>query len=113
MSTFINCSYNDNKPYHPSELKVVLGSMQRYQRHEQTLIYSVTHSYQAPMFDAEKLRDNLAILMLESDVPVMSEHIEPITLQTYNTNWYDKASHEQFKVTTWLKTQDVSKQRKP
>lgn len=87
--------------------------MQRYQRHEQTLIYSVTHSYQAPMFDAEKLRDNLAILMLESDVPVMSEHIEPITLQTYNTNWYDKASHEQFKVTTWLKTQDVSKQRKP
>ncbi|XP_013099906.2 trypsin-1 [Stomoxys calcitrans] len=104
--TTASCVYNydENKPYHPSELKVVLGSMARYQRHEQTLIYSVTHSYQPATFDAEKLRDNLAILMLERDIPAVNEHIKPITLQPYNTNWYDKESDKQFKVTTWLKT---------
>uniref|UniRef100_A0A1L8EG25 Putative chymotrypsin-1 n=1 Tax=Haematobia irritans TaxID=7368 RepID=A0A1L8EG25_HAEIR len=106
--TTASCVYNydDNKPYHPSELKVVLGSMTRYQQHEQTLIYSVTHSYQPATFDAEKLRDNLAILMLERDIPEMSEHIKPITLQPHNTNWYDNKSDKKYKVTTWLKTQE-------
>uniref|UniRef100_A0A1I8M1U1 Peptidase S1 domain-containing protein n=1 Tax=Musca domestica TaxID=7370 RepID=A0A1I8M1U1_MUSDO len=106
--TAASCVYNyaDNKPYHPSELKVVLGSVTRYQRHEQTLIYSVTHSYQQQTFDAIKLRDNLAILMLERDVPEMSANIKPITLQAYNTNWYGKAGDKQFKVTTWLQTHE-------
>ncbi|XP_061393154.1 chymotrypsin-2-like [Musca vetustissima] len=106
--TAASCVYNydANKPYHPSELKVVLGSVSRYQKHEQTLIYSVTHNYQSPGFDAIKLRDNLAILMLENDVPEMNANIKPITLQTYNTNWYSSKADMKFKVTTWLETQE-------
>ncbi|XP_073829375.1 trypsin [Musca autumnalis] len=106
--TAASCVYNyeDNKPYHPSELKVVLGSVARYQRHEQTLIFSVTHSYQAQTFDAIKLRDNLAILMLERDVPEASATIKPITLSPYNTNWYSKETDKAHKVTTWMQTQD-------
>ncbi|XP_061396175.1 chymotrypsin-2-like, partial [Musca vetustissima] len=106
--TAASCVYNydTNKPYHPSELKVVLGSVSRYQRHEQTLIYSVTHNYQSPGFDAIKLRDNLAILMLENDVPEMNANIKPITLQTYNTNWYSSNADMKFKVTSWLETQE-------
>ncbi|KAI8128173.1 Salivary plasminogen activator alpha 1 [Lucilia cuprina] len=102
-------NYNKNKPYHPSELKVVLASLSRYQLQEQTLIYSVTHSYQPKTFDTLRLRDNVAILMLERDIPEMNEYVQAITLpqaKVYNTNWYDKQNGGQFKVTTWLKTHE-------
>lgn len=109
--SFLFNSYNKNKPYHPSELKIVLASISRYQRQKQTLIFSVTHSYQPHTFDALSLRDNMAILMLEQDIPQMNEYVKPITLtqtQMYNTNWYDKQNGGKFKVTTWLKTKEVS-----
>ncbi|KAM7347098.1 granzyme M [Cochliomyia hominivorax] len=102
-------NYNKNKPYHPSELKVVLASMTRYQRQEQTLIYGVTHTYQPKTFNALKLHDNVAALMLDRDIPKINEYVKPITLpqtKLYNTNWYEKQNGGQFQVTTWLKTND-------
>lgn len=73
---------------------------------ETTLVYSVTHSYQPKTFNALKLHDNLAVLMLDSDIPIMNEFVQPIA--PINANWYDKPNKENFKVTSWLKTNQVS-----
>lgn len=84
--------------------------MTRYQKQEQALIFGVTHSYQPPTFNASKLQDNVAILMLERDIPKINDYVKPITLpqsKVYNTNWYDKQNGGEFKVTTWLKTNEV------
>lgn len=103
-------SHHTHQPYHPSELSVVLASIDRYQRQEQTLVFGVTHSYQPDTFSVHHLKDNVAILMLEYDVPKANDFIKPITLPQAKQStpaWYERRSENQFKVTTWLKTSEV------
>ncbi|EDW62988.1 serine protease 28 [Drosophila virilis] len=74
--TVAHCLYkNDNKSfYHPAELRVVLGSTQRFAPTAHAQVYGVTHVYQPPK------QLSLAILMLDQDVPAQQTRIQPISL---------------------------------
>ncbi|KAL7743673.1 hypothetical protein ACLKA6_019282 [Drosophila palustris] len=70
------CLFNNASQsfYHPAELRVLLGSTQRFAPTAHSQIYGVTHVYQPP-------KDlSLAILMLDQDVPEDQPYIQPISL---------------------------------
>ncbi|XP_034490059.1 uncharacterized protein LOC117793775 [Drosophila innubila] len=70
------CLYNNASKsyYHPAELRVLLGSTQRFAPTAHSQVYGVTHVYQPP-------KDLLlAILMLDQDVPQDQPYIQSIPL---------------------------------
>ncbi|KAH8300928.1 hypothetical protein KR044_004749 [Drosophila immigrans] len=70
------CLFNsDSKRFHhPAELRVQLGSAQRFAPTSQSQVFGVTHVYLPP----KSL--SLAILMLDQDVPAEQSDIQPISL---------------------------------
>ncbi|XP_037939541.1 coagulation factor XII [Teleopsis dalmanni] len=78
--------YNSNMSRHPSELKVIMGTLNRYQRTKFTLVYGVTHVYQQKTFNPHTLRDNIAIILLERDIPEDHPIVQPIHINLLKTN---------------------------
>ncbi|KAH8387796.1 hypothetical protein KR093_009474 [Drosophila rubida] len=74
--TDAHCLYNNGSErfYHPAELRVQLGSTQRFAPTPQSQLFGVTHVHRPPQPLA------LAILMLDRDVPAAEPHIQPIAL---------------------------------
>ncbi|XP_043661278.1 uncharacterized protein LOC122625284 [Drosophila teissieri] len=102
--TVSSCLFSQVKKsnYHPSELRVVLGSPQRFAPHEQALVFGVTHIHQPPKELA------LAIIMLEKDVPEDHPYIEPIGLPAPGANSILDAEHHQLlQINTWGYDSDI------
>nr|NP_572283.1 uncharacterized protein Dmel_CG6067 [Drosophila melanogaster]AAF46106.2 uncharacterized protein Dmel_CG6067 [Drosophila melanogaster] len=96
--TVTSCIFSQVKKsyYHPSELRVVLGSPQRFAPNEQALVFGVTHIHQPPKDLA------LAILMLDKDVPENLPYIQAIGLPTPGaTSILDSDHHNLLQINTW------------
>ncbi|EDV91842.1 plasminogen [Drosophila grimshawi] len=65
---------DSDSSYHPAELRVVLGSRQRFAPTTHAQVYGVTHVYLPPK------QLSIAILMLDQDVPAHQAAIQPIAL---------------------------------
>ncbi|XP_039960826.1 hypodermin-A [Bactrocera tryoni] len=107
-------NYQTQTSRHPAELKVVMGSLNRYQRDEHTLVYGVTHVHRPRSFNAHTLRDNIAIIMLERDIPSAHPTVKPITLsltalgeaKTHEMLAEYAAKQHKYVVTSWLVTKE-------
>ncbi|EDX02441.1 uncharacterized protein LOC6525498 [Drosophila yakuba] len=96
--TVSSCLFSQVKKsnYHPSELRVVLGSPQRFAPHEQALVFGVTHIHHPPKDLA------LAIVMLEKDVPEDHPYIEAIGLPAPGATSILDAEHQNLlQINTW------------
>ncbi|XP_017064160.1 uncharacterized protein LOC108103259 [Drosophila eugracilis] len=96
--TVSSCIYSQVKKnyYHPSEIRVMLGSPQRFAPHEQGLVFGVTHIHHPPKDLA------LAILMLEQDVPTDHPNIQAISLPSPGaTSVLDSESSNRLQISTW------------
>ncbi|XP_017479219.1 PREDICTED: vitellin-degrading protease [Rhagoletis zephyria] len=105
-------NYRTQTSRHPAELKVVMGTLNRYQRTEHTLVYGVTHVHQPKTFSARTLRDNIAIIMLERDIPPAHPTVKPIALssKTFRSGeapemLSDSVERQTFEVTSWFATE--------
>lgn len=98
--TVAHCLYDEtrHKAYHPAELRVVLGNMKRFAPTGGTLTFGVTHIYQAPDFNAITLANNIAILMLDQDVPFDQTSIKPITLSEVEVK---PSISKRYQMTSW------------
>uniref|UniRef100_A0A1A9ZA59 Peptidase S1 domain-containing protein n=1 Tax=Glossina pallidipes TaxID=7398 RepID=A0A1A9ZA59_GLOPL len=74
-----------------------LSSYRRILRLLNTLIYGPLST-----FNAQSLRDNLAIIMLEHDLPATNEAVKMISWQNYDGNLSKDRSMENLKVTAFL-----------
>ncbi|XP_026838818.1 uncharacterized protein LOC6550425 isoform X2 [Drosophila erecta] len=104
--TVSSCIFSQVKKshYHPSELRVVLGSPQRFAPHEQALVFGVTHIHQPPKDLA------LAILMLEKDVPDNHQYIQAIGLPPSpdaTSILDDSEQHNLLQISTWGYDADI------
>ncbi|XP_067641477.1 chymotrypsin-2 [Eurosta solidaginis] len=103
-------NYQTQTTRHPAELKIVMGTLNRYQRNANTLVYGVTHVHQPKTFNAQTLRDNIAIIMLERDVPHAHPTVKPITLSLTKIRSAkmlgDAMKQGSFEVTSWLATEE-------
>ncbi|XP_053948765.1 vitellin-degrading protease [Anastrepha ludens] len=105
-------NYQTQTARHPAELKVVMGTLNRYQRDEHTLVYGVTHVHQPKTFNARTLRDNIAIIMLERDIPPAHPTVQPASLswKTFRSgevgeNLSDAMKQQTYEVTSWFATE--------
>lgn len=92
-------------PLHASQIRIVMGTSNRYQRNLHTLVYAATHIYVPDNFDALTLSNNLAIIMLSDDVPKTHLYVKPISFAKKPFNAYSESDYE---VTSWLKTEQVN-----
>ncbi|XP_068157807.1 uncharacterized protein [Drosophila tropicalis] len=88
------CVYNSNTKayYHPSELRVIMGSSQRFAPSIDGIISGVTHIYEPPKDMA------IAILMLDRDIPADHPQIKPISLVEA---WSQPTNFGEVLVSTW------------
>ncbi|XP_004524886.1 chymotrypsin-2 [Ceratitis capitata] len=108
-------NYQTQTSRHPAELKVVMGTLNRYQRNEHTLVFGVTHVHRPKTFNAHTLRDNIAIIMLERDIPPTHPTVKPINLSIsayYGAKVEEEAPLEDalrrntYVVTSWFVTEE-------
>ncbi|XP_011185224.2 hypodermin-B [Zeugodacus cucurbitae] len=107
-------NYRTQTSRHPAELKVVMGTLNRYQRDEHTLVYGVTHVHRPRTFNAHSLHDDIAIIMLERDIPPAHPTVKPITLsltalrnvKVSETMADDAVKQHKLVVTSWLVTKE-------
>lgn len=103
----IFCSYKTDQTYHPSQLLVVLGTLNQLHFTEQTLIYGVTHHYRSSTLNAQSLRDYLAIIMLERDFPATNEAVNMISWQNYDGNLSKYRNMENLTVTAFVSNKEM------
>lgn len=95
------CLYNNSSKsfYHPAELRVLLGSTQRFAPSAHSQVFGVTHVYQPPK------HLSLAILMLDQDVHRDQPYIQPISLPVdavaFDQTTEQTSSPESCKVSSW------------
>ncbi|XP_055913156.1 chymotrypsin-2 [Eupeodes corollae] len=107
--TAARCLFNlDFKtPRHPSELIVVMGTSDRYQRTLDTVTSGITHIRYPTSFDLESMRDDIGLLFLSREIPEKHSTIRPIEL-----NWKITDNYVRGSVTGWdlSKNGDLSRQ---
>ncbi|KAH8394396.1 hypothetical protein KR222_002307 [Zaprionus bogoriensis] len=108
--TVSDCLYNNRSKnfYHPAQLRVVLGSSQRFAPTANSLVYGVTHVYQPPK------HLSLAILMLDQDVPADQKHIQPISLpaavKSQQKQDQDQEQSEPWQLSSWGQAGDEGRE---
>jgi len=94
-------NYSNNQMRHPSEFKIVMGTVSRYEPTEGAISLGVTHIYQPQPLDLKTQSHDLAILMLEKDIPQNHPIIQPIPFEFTPAKTLKEQSFQIYEYISW------------